>query len=405
MNTRKFTAIFCAVCLLAQLLAGCAPDAAEVSSAPDAVSASGTGTGTSPESDAPAGKAPEPAVSELPDDAPDPPDPPAGADTAASAAPDAAPAQTSAPAQTAAVSQAVTPGSTSPSNYRFGTYLGQSAAVDDSYFSNAVFLGDSRTEGLQYWSGIKTPTFYWKRGMSVFAVDSSSSTYRFSVNGQNVSLLGTLSQRQYEKVYILLGINEIASSVSSYESALSSFVDKVIAAQPNAVIYLQTNPPLNDTLAGSRLGAAFTNEKVNAFNAAVARVAAAKRVVLLDINGIYRDASGQLPADLSTDGCHFSSGSSYTLWASYLRTHTIDTALYHSLRNSSTPSAVPEDPTTSPAPAATPQPMPEPSPEPVPEPTPEPSADPAPEPTPEPGEEPVEPAEPGESSSEGPAED
>ena len=402
MKIRKFASTFCALCLLAQLLTGCAPDSAEVSAAPDAVSDSGADSDAPAESASPVEKTSEPTASKPPDPEPDFLEPPAGepeeeptpkADPASSAALDEMPAKTPVPAQTSTVTQTVAPGSTSPSNYRFGTYLGQSAAVDDSYFSNAVFLGDSRTEGLQYWSGIKTATFYWKRGMSVFTVDSSSSTYRFSVNGQNVSLLGTLSQRQYEKVYILLGINEISSPTSSYEIALSSFVDKVIAAQPNAVIYLQTNPPLNDALAKNRLGAVFTNEKVNAYNAAVARVAAAKRVVLLDINGIYRDAGGQLPANLSSDGCHFSSASSYTLWASYLRTHTIDTALYHSLRNSSIPSATPEDPTTSP----TPQPTPEPSEEPAPDPSGEPA-----DPPEAPAEEPAESENPGEAPSDGP---
>ncbi len=238
-------------------------------------------------------------------------------------------------------------------SYRFGTALAATERVDDDTFSNAVFIGDSRTEGFQYWGGIKSGTFYWKRGMSVFSVNSSKFT--FNVDGQKVTLVGALDKRQYDKVYIMLGINELGYSAERYEQGLGSLVDEVLDKQPNAVIYLQTLAPVNDALAREHLGAVFNNAKVNAFNEAIVRVAESKRVVLLDTGSIYRDGDGQLPYNMSSDGCHFAS-SGYAGWGEYLRTHVMSAEYYFACRGGEegTPEPPPE-----PTPVETPEPAPE----------------------------------------------
>ncbi len=75
--------------------------------------------------------------------------------------------------------------------YEFGTPLEESAAVPDEWFDDAVFLGDSRTDGLQLFSGLNHGTFYCHRGMSVFNADSDD--YRvFNVGGDAVTLLGAV---------------------------------------------------------------------------------------------------------------------------------------------------------------------------------------------------------------------
>ena len=212
--------------------------------------------------------------------------------------------------------------------YEFGTPLEQSDPVaDDTFFDTAVFLGDSRTEGLQLFSGLKNGTFYWARGMSVFRADSED--YKiFDVDGEMFTLVGTLSKKQYDSVYIMIGINELGYPAESYETGMATLVDKVIAAQPNAVIYLQTLPPVNDTVAQqSGLAYYINNENVNRFNEAIVRIAAEKKVVLLDTASIYRGPDGQLPAELASDGAHFVY-SGYTMWADYLRCHVMDPDLY-----------------------------------------------------------------------------
>ena len=216
--------------------------------------------------------------------------------------------------------------------YEFGTPLEESAAVPDEWFDDAVFLGDSRTEGFQLFSGLNHGTFYCHRGMSVFNADSDD--YRvFNVGGDAVTLMGAVRAKWYAAVYLMLGINELGYSVSSFEAALSELVGKIVLAQPEAVIYLETLPPVNDAQAYENgLPAYETAANVKKFNQGIAKIAGKERVVLLDTASCLRDSEGQLPEELTRDGVHFSADG-YVKWADYLRIHTMEPERYFYNRN------------------------------------------------------------------------
>ena len=216
--------------------------------------------------------------------------------------------------------------------YEFGTPLEESKAVLDAWFDDAVFLGDSRTEGFQYFSGLNHGTFYCHRGMSVFNADSDD--YRiFNVGGDVVTLLGAVKAKQYAAVYLMLGINELGYPVSSFETALSELVGEIALAQPEAVIYLETLPPVNNVKARENgLPAYETAANVEKFNQVIVKIAGQERVVLLDTASCLCDTEGQLPEELTRDGVHFSAGG-YARWADYLRTHTMEPERYFYNRN------------------------------------------------------------------------
>ena len=216
--------------------------------------------------------------------------------------------------------------------YEFGTPLEESAAVPDEWFDDAVFLGDSRTEGFQLFSGLNHGTFYCHRGMSVFNADSDD--YRvFNVGGDAVTLMGAVRAKWYAAVYLMLGINELGYPVSSFESALSELVAEIVLAQPEAVIYLETLPPVNDAQAYENgLPAYETAANVEKFNQVIVKIAGQERVVLLDTASCLRDAEGQLPEEFTRDGVHFSTDG-YVKWADYLRIHTMEPERYFYNRN------------------------------------------------------------------------
>lgn len=216
--------------------------------------------------------------------------------------------------------------------YEFGTPLEESEPVeDDSFFDNSVFLGDSRTEGFQLFSSLKHGDFYWARGMTVFRADDED--FRVcEVDGEMYSMTGMLARKQYENIYIMLGVNELGYSAQTYEEGLGKLMDRIIELQPDAVIYLQIMPPLNDAMCRQNgLAAYINNENLAKFNEAIVRVAESKKVVLLNTAEAYAGEDGQLPSELANDGCHFAYGA-YGRWADYLRTHTIDRERYFTLR-------------------------------------------------------------------------
>lgn len=190
--------------------------------------------------------------------------------------------------------------------YEFGTPLEENTAVPDGWFDDAVFLGDSRTEGFQLFSGLNHGTFYCHRGMSVFNADSDDWRV-FNVGGNAVTLMGAVRAKRYAAVYLMLGINELGYSVSSFEAALSELVEKIVLAQPEAVIYLETLPPVNDAQAYENgLPEYETAANVEKFNQVIVKIAGKERVVLLDTASCLRDAEGQLPEEFTRDGVHFS---------------------------------------------------------------------------------------------------
>lgn len=239
-------------------------------------------------------------------------------------------APTPEPTPTPAPTPTPTPEPTPPPwpPYEFGVPLEEGEPVeDDSFFDNTVFLGDSRTEGFQLFSGMKHGDFYWARGMTVFRADSED--YRpFNIDGKECSMMEALARKQYDNVYVMLGVNELGCAADSYESGLGELMDKIAAAQPEAVIYLQLMPPLNDSMCRqNNLAYYINNGNLAKFNEAIVRVAADRHVILLNTAEVYTGEDGQLPRDLANDGCHFTYGA-YTRWADYLRCHTADRDRY-----------------------------------------------------------------------------
>ena len=212
--------------------------------------------------------------------------------------------------------------------YEFGVPVEESEpAEDDGIFENALFLGDSRTEGLELFGGLKHGTFYWARGLTAFRVDDEK--YKIvSIDDETFTVMEALRRQSFDAVYIMIGVNELGYSAESYEAGLSALVDGVVEAQPEAVVYLQIMPPLNDNLCRANgLASYINNDNLQKFNEAIQRVAAEKKVALLNTAEVYTGEDGQLPAELANDGCHFAYRA-YSLWANYLRGHIIDRERY-----------------------------------------------------------------------------
>lgn len=211
--------------------------------------------------------------------------------------------------------------------YEFGTPLEESEAAEDAAFEKAVFLGGSRTEGLQFFGGLKKGTYLCARGMTVFQVNSPNWAV-FDMGGEKATMIEALRAADCNAVYIMLGVNELGYPAKSYESGLGKFIDMVLEAQPDAVVYLQLLPPVNDEVARrSGLADYINNTRLNSFNEAIVRVAKEKKVLLLNVPEVYRDEAGSLPAELTSDGCHFKAAG-YARWVDYLRSHRMDPECY-----------------------------------------------------------------------------
>lgn len=189
------------------------------------------------------------------------------------------------------------------------------AQVDESYFDDAVFIGDSRTVGLHDYSGLDKATFYATVGMNVYDLWTDEFC---NVDGEQMTLEEALTKKQFKKVYFQIGINEMGrGTVDGFMEAYEQSIEKFKELQPDAVIFVQgimrvaKNKSDTDPI--------FNNAGINERNERIAGLADNKRVFYIDVNEVVCDDSGNLSEDLTFDELHLY-GSKYGIWVDFLKT-------------------------------------------------------------------------------------
>lgn len=203
-------------------------------------------------------------------------------------------------------------------NYDFSAPVPEGETVEDDWFQDAAFLGDSLTDGLLLYSDIRGAANLSYKGLTVQSVRTDAV---IRVNGQKDTPLEALKQKEYGKVYVLLGINELGwYNDQRFYDCYAQLIDLVREAQPNAQIYLQTLLPV--TAEKSESHEWLKNEKIAVYNDLIAQLAGQKEVYLVDAHAALAEDKDALSAEKSTDGVHLTK-SGYQCWADYLRTHTV----------------------------------------------------------------------------------
>ncbi len=183
-------------------------------------------------------------------------------------------------------------------------------------FNDTLFVGDSRTVGIREYSGLKGADFFCSVGMNVFDVTGES----LSVDGVgNVTLSQLLSKKQYSKVYIMLGINEVGYPHSSVVDKYSKVLDLIKEKQPNASIIIEAN--LHVSKSRSDSDKVVNNASINDLNTKLSALADGSKVFYIDANTIFDDASGSLSSDMTSDGTHLYA-KYYPTWVEWISTET-----------------------------------------------------------------------------------
>lgn len=198
--------------------------------------------------------------------------------------------------------------------------LPETEAVEDTYFDGAVFLGDSRTEGLFLYSGLKTGHFYTAVGATVESVFSKKNFE--TEGGEKVPLLDAVAEQDCDKVYIMLGINELGwSKTKTYHDQYAKLIDRVREDHPEAKIVLQSIPPVSAKQEAKKTYV--NNERIAAYNEVIKTLAEEKECYFLDVAACLTGGDGLLPKDLNFDGIHLNPAGC-RVWLEYLRTHSLE---------------------------------------------------------------------------------
>lgn len=181
--------------------------------------------------------------------------------------------------------------------------------VDTEWFNDALFIGDSHTEGLCDYGGLSNATYYFKRGLDVWSVMTKPFV------GGKQTIPQALETRQFGKIYIMLGINEIGcGTTESFAEQYGSVVAQLRELQPDALIYIQA---IFHTSQKKSESSVYNNDTINARNAAIAALADGEHIFFVDCNAVFDDEHGTLTPAYSGDGVHVKAPY-YTMWRDYL---------------------------------------------------------------------------------------
>lgn len=210
----------------------------------------------------------------------------------------------------------VPPSETGP--YDFSQSVPESAEVENSYFDDAVFIGNSRTEGFKLYSGLSNAQYYTAIGLMV---DTIFTKPYATVDGEKTTIMEALKTTEFSKVYIMLGMNELGWVYGSvYQEYYGRIIDAIREINPDAVIYIQSILPVSAEKSES--DQIYNNERINEFNSLLRELAEEKEVYYVDVAQAVSDENGCLPEDGSFDGVHLTP--EYCgKWRDYLKTHTV----------------------------------------------------------------------------------
>jgi len=182
------------------------------------------------------------------------------------------------------------------------------------YFSDAVFIGDSLTEGISIYSVAKNAGVFASNGMSTV----SALTKTVSVGGKSLTVPDAVSSIKPAKVYILLGSNDMSwMSQSTFISNYGKLIDALKAGTPGAKYYIQSIFPVT---AAYEQSTGITNAKIGSFNTALAALCTQKGVSYVDAGGALKGADGKLTAAEASGGYNIKK-SCYKTWFDYLTEH------------------------------------------------------------------------------------
>ncbi len=202
----------------------------------------------------------------------------------------------------------------------------ENGRVSMSYFSDAIFMGDSLADGFNEYSGtlglyeIGT-RFLTARSLSPRSFTQPGVTINFGTGPMDP--WAVISQESPGKVYVTIGTNALNAGQDPQEIIDSYYemIDLIRKNAPDAVIYVTTITPTTKSIQSKMPN--ISNERINATNELIVKMCNEKGLALLNIHDLFVDSEGCLSDSIAySDGIHLKP-SGYKAWLDYMISHTV----------------------------------------------------------------------------------
>jgi hypothetical protein len=196
----------------------------------------------------------------------------------------------------------------------------KSEGVDDSWFDDACFIGHSQVVGMHNYFNLPNADYYAVVGHT--AQNVIDHIYYDLPNGGSGTLQQALSQKQYGKVYIMLGINDCndrEDRLERFTTPMKTILDMVTETQPNAQIYLLSLAPIGRYTPNDLW---YTMDNVLLFTHTVKAFSREYNTEYLDVFRLMCDESGYFMDEFNAgDGIHIDAHH-YEQIKEFLKCHT-----------------------------------------------------------------------------------
>lgn len=195
--------------------------------------------------------------------------------------------------------------------------VAESAPVEDTYFDDVVFLGDSRTEGFKLYSGLGRGTYLHAVGATVESVFTKA----VETERGKMPLLDALAETECGKIYVMLGVNELGwNGTDTFRTQCGKMIDRIREDHPEAEVVLQSIIPVSAKQEAK--GSYVNNTRIAAYNEVLQEIAEEKDCPYVNVAEAVVDEDGFLRADWTFDGVHLNVAGCKA-WLEYLRTHAV----------------------------------------------------------------------------------
>ncbi len=178
-----------------------------------------------------------------------------------------------------------------------------------SDFKTAM-IGDSLVASIGLANVTDLIDFYGKVSLTTTTI------YNKKISGSSRYVIDEIKGRGYDKIIILLGINELYQNTDTWIAQYKKVVDAVKSRAPGADIYAHAILPVHEQRAKAN-GYTVRNSSINTKNAALKKLAAQEGIYYMDPRPAIASSDGTLPYEAASDGIHL--GVTYSKkWSAYI---------------------------------------------------------------------------------------
>lgn len=192
----------------------------------------------------------------------------------------------------------------------------QPVPVDDSYFSDAVFIGDSRMEGFRNQSGITQGTFLTGVGMDVSNIFE---TPYINLYNEQITVFQALYNTNYKKVYVMLGTNNLGEpDFDDFKDKYRVCLGEIRKMLPDAIIYVISVAYVEESKVEDTTYV--NNQNIDTVNDKILELCEDTGYYFVNINEVLSDGNHSLVEGATSDGVHMYE-TYCKIWLEYLKNH------------------------------------------------------------------------------------